>query len=202
MNIWTKLLMIGAVTGTVTAAGCAVEHEIEEVPGVVPEEMPGEVTENVDVEAAVPDDYPVDICIVSGMKLGSMGEPYEYEHEGRRILFCCAGCVGEFEDDPEKYLKKLDDAKQAAQLADAQLADYPLDVCVVSGEALDEWGDSIDHIYDGRLVRFCCNHCKGDFLENPEPFLTKLDEGTPPEPLGEPHHHHDHEGHEHHHHDH
>ncbi len=63
-------------------------------------------------------DYPLDVCVVSGAKLGSMGEPYEYKHDGRRILLCCAGCVRAIENNPEKYLKKLDEAaKEAAKKA-------------------------------------------------------------------------------------
>ncbi len=56
--------------------------------------------------AATP--YPLDVCIVSGEKLGSMGEPIVIVHEGREIKFCCAECEPAFKKDPEKYLSKLD----------------------------------------------------------------------------------------------
>lgn len=52
--------------------------------------------------------YPLDVCIVSGEKLGSMGEPITIIHEGREIKFCCDSCPPRFEEDPEKYLNKLD----------------------------------------------------------------------------------------------
>ena len=29
------------------------------------------------------------------------------DHDGKRVYFCCAGCVKAFNDDPHKYLKKL-----------------------------------------------------------------------------------------------
>ncbi len=146
------------------------------------------------------EEYPVDTCIVSGMKLGSMGDPYAHEHEGRTVYFCCAGCVGQFEANAEEMIEKLD-----RTIVAHQKKTYPLDVCVVSGEPLDEWGDPVDLVHDNRLVRFCCTGCRDDFLENPEPFLAKLDDGTPPEPPAEPHDHHhhgehDHEHHHHHHH--
>lgn len=146
-------------------------------------------------------DYPLDVCVVSGAKLGSMGEPYEYEHEGRRILLCCAGCVRAIENNPEKYLKKLDEAEEKARVVETPIADYPFDVCVVSGEPLDEWGEPIDLVHENRLIRFCCPACVSDFEKDPEKYLKKLDEGTPPEPPDEGHHHGDHDhDHEHHHH--
>jgi len=32
------------------------------------------------------------------------------DYQGKRIYFCCAGCVTEFNKDPEKYLKKMSEA--------------------------------------------------------------------------------------------
>ena len=51
--------------------------------------------------------YPLDTCIVSGEKLGSMGKPIVIEHEGQQVAFCCKSCVPKFEKDPANYLKKL-----------------------------------------------------------------------------------------------
>jgi len=56
------------------------------------------------------DSYPVDYCIVSGEKLGDMGNAYVFQYEGREVRFCCRGCKAKFLKDPAKYLKKLDDA--------------------------------------------------------------------------------------------
>ena len=55
--------------------------------------------------AATP--YSIDTCLVSGEKLGTMGEPVVIVHEGREIKFCCDSCVPEFKKNPEKYLGKL-----------------------------------------------------------------------------------------------
>jgi YHS domain-containing protein len=54
--------------------------------------------------------YPLDTCVVSGSKLGSMGEAVVLRHEGREVRFCCAGCVDTFKKDPAKYLAILDAA--------------------------------------------------------------------------------------------
>jgi YHS domain-containing protein len=54
-------------------------------------------------------DYPLDTCVVSGEKLGSMGEPYVITHEGTEVRFCCDSCLPEFKKDPDKYLAKLEE---------------------------------------------------------------------------------------------
>jgi len=51
--------------------------------------------------------YPLEVCLVSGEKLGEMGEPVVITHEGQQIKFCCKSCVPKFEKDPAKYLSKL-----------------------------------------------------------------------------------------------
>jgi len=51
--------------------------------------------------------YPLDKCIVSDEKLGSMGEPIVLVHEGQEVKFCCESCQPKFEKDPAKYLTKL-----------------------------------------------------------------------------------------------
>ncbi|MBU0679668.1 MAG: hypothetical protein KJ626_16320 [Verrucomicrobia bacterium] len=56
------------------------------------------------------DSYPLDTCVVSGEPLGSMGDYYVFQHEGREVRFCCSSCKRKFLKNPEKYLKKLDDA--------------------------------------------------------------------------------------------
>jgi len=48
------------------------------------------------------------ICPVSGAKLGGdMGVPVKVSVKGRDVFLCCAGCKGEIESDPDKYLAKL-----------------------------------------------------------------------------------------------
>ena len=68
------------------------------------------------INAGAKTDYPLATCVVSGDKLGGdMGAPvdYIYKEKGkpdRLVRFCCKDCIGDFEKDPAKYLKKLDDA--------------------------------------------------------------------------------------------
>ena len=53
-------------------------------------------------------EHPLDVCVVSGEKLGGMGDPVVIQHEGREVRFCCAVCVPKFKAEPAKYLAKLD----------------------------------------------------------------------------------------------
>ena len=65
--------------------------------------------------------YPLQTCVVSGEKLGGMGDPINYVHLNRLVRFCCPSCKDEFLKDPQAHLKKID----AAVIAE-QARDYPL----------------------------------------------------------------------------
>jgi YHS domain-containing protein len=62
--------------------------------------------------------YPLDVCVVSGEKLGEMGKPAVIQHEGREVRFCCPACVDKFKKDPAKYLKMLDEAEKKIKPAE------------------------------------------------------------------------------------
>jgi len=55
--------------------------------------------------------YPLDTCAVSGEKLGgSMGEPYVFVYEGQEVKLCCKSCLKDFNKEPAKFVKKIDEA--------------------------------------------------------------------------------------------
>ena len=58
--------------------------------------------------------YPLETCSVSDEKLGEMGKPYVMEYKGREIKFCCKSCVKDFNKNPEKFIKKLEQAESKA----------------------------------------------------------------------------------------
>ena len=58
--------------------------------------------------------YPLTTCVVSGEKLGEMGKPYTFKHEGREIQLCCKSCLKDFKKDPAKYVKKIEEAEAKA----------------------------------------------------------------------------------------
>ena len=45
-------------------------------------------------------------CPVMG---GEINEEIYADYEDKRIYFCCDGCIPEFQKDPAKYVKKLED---------------------------------------------------------------------------------------------
>lgn len=57
--------------------------------------------------------YTLDTCIVTGEKLGTMGDAVVVIREGREIKFCCKGCIKDFDKDPAKFLKQIDAAEKA-----------------------------------------------------------------------------------------
>ena len=52
--------------------------------------------------------YPLDTCLVCGMKLSTMGKPFTFVYQGQQIKVCDASEKADFEKDPAKYLKKLE----------------------------------------------------------------------------------------------
>jgi len=111
--------------------------------------------------------YPLDTCMVTGQKLGSMGDPVEYVYKNRLIRFCCAGCIDAFKKDPAKYVATLDKA-----VVEKQKAGYPTDKCVVDGTKL---GDAaVSYVTGNRLVRLCGVDCVKAFEKDPQKYLSAL----------------------------
>jgi YHS domain-containing protein len=81
----------------------------------------GADTPSADPPQAKP--YTLDTCIVSGEKLGGMGEAVVVVRDGREIKFCCKGCIKTFDKDPATFIKKIDAAEKAK--ADTKAATMP-----------------------------------------------------------------------------
>lgn len=55
--------------------------------------------------------YPLDTCVVTEETLGSKaGGPIDYLYGTRLVRFCCQDCPPKFEQDPARYLFKIDEA--------------------------------------------------------------------------------------------
>jgi YHS domain-containing protein len=94
---------------TVTTAACAILSPVSSGAEEITrqgEKNGGEVTKKDDAKP-----YGLDICIVSDEKLGEMGKPYVFVHQGQEIKLCCKDCRKKFDKEPAKYLKKLEDKK-------------------------------------------------------------------------------------------
>lgn len=89
----------------VTLIGCSNEAGPPESP------VGGEPVDNSVVEASQDTEaYPIDYCIVSGEKLGTMGDAVEVTVNDRTVKLCCTMCETKLRKDPEKYLTALDAA--------------------------------------------------------------------------------------------
>lgn len=62
--------------------------------------------------------YPLTTCVVSDEKLGEMGDPYIFDHSGQQVKLCCKKCLKKFDAEPEKYMKKINDAAAKPKEAD------------------------------------------------------------------------------------
>jgi len=49
------------------------------------------------------------ICPVSKEKVGEMGKVIKYEYNGKIYNLCCAMCIKDFKNDPEKFSKIAED---------------------------------------------------------------------------------------------
>ena len=64
---------------------------------------------------AKPKPYKLETCAVTDEKLGEMGKPYVFTHEGREMKLCCKSCLKDFKKDPAKYVKKVEQAEAKAK---------------------------------------------------------------------------------------
>lgn len=67
----------------------------------------GTTTLAEDQKAPPPKPYPLDTCLVCGMKLNEMGKPFVFVYKGREIKVCDKSEKADFDKAPKKYLKKL-----------------------------------------------------------------------------------------------
>lgn len=56
----------------------------------------------------------------------------------------------------------------------AAVKPYPLNTCLVSGEAF-EHGKPYVFVHDGQEIKLCCKDCLADFKKDPAKYLAKLD---------------------------
>jgi hypothetical protein len=75
-----------------------------------------------------------------------------------------------------QIVKTPEEKAKAAELAKT----YPLTTCLVSGDNLGGMGETIDCLYQGKLVRFCCKGCIKSFNKNPDKYLKELESPKKP----------------------
>ncbi|MFA9196864.1 MAG: hypothetical protein ACEQSM_04540 [Aliarcobacter sp.] len=78
---------------------------------------------------------------------------------------------------PQAQIVKTPEEKaKATELAKT----YPLTTCPVSGDKIGDMGETIDTLYQGQLIRFCCKGCIKSFNKNPDKYLKEIDSAKKP----------------------
>jgi YHS domain-containing protein len=103
-------------------------------------------------------------CPITG---NAIDKQYFADRNGKRVYFCCPNCAAEFNKDPDKYVKQLEDA--GVTLENAPVAQT---TCPNSGKPIDKnyFAD-----YNGKRVYFCGPGCVKAFKADPEPYMQKLE---------------------------
>ena len=91
-NLTTFLVVCAVMVTMVTLAGCKKESEptLEDVTS--------------EVRGAAEEVIAQTTCPVMG---GKINKNIFVEYKGKKVYFCCPGCVGSFAKDREKYVSKL-----------------------------------------------------------------------------------------------
>jgi len=59
--------------------------------------------------------YTLKTCPVSGDKLGEMGDGYTFSYKDREIKLCCKDCLKDFNKNPAKFVKKIEEGEAKAK---------------------------------------------------------------------------------------
>jgi len=63
--------------------------------------------------------YPTQMCVVSGERLGSMGNPVDVMYGHRLVRFCCKGCIRAYKKDPARWVAQVYSKKAAEKTSGA-----------------------------------------------------------------------------------
>jgi copper chaperone CopZ len=99
--------------------------------------------------------YPLDRCIVSDEKLGSMGEPVVFVYEGQEIKLCCKACRKDFDAEPQKFLEKIKNGGKESKKSS-------------TSEGQASGGTVVKLTVDGLVCNFCASNITKTFSKLPE----------------------------------
>ena len=102
------------------------------------------------------------------------------------VMAILVGCGGSNVDSTHGNHDHSDHEHSEMAAMDSEPADsansvskpYPLDKCVVSGEALGSMGEPTVLTHNGQVVKLCCSDCVDGFNKEPEKYLAMLKEGV------------------------
>ncbi|MFV1957860.1 MAG: YHS domain-containing protein [Planctomycetota bacterium] len=121
------------------------------------------------------------LCPVMGRKVSPTGGAVTYK--GQKVAFCCKGCLGKFQKDPERYMRmmradplafaydrpgptndELRKAREAVKSANG--------LCPVLNKLVAAKGGALTA--QGQRIAFCCPGCVAKFKADPQPYMAKM----------------------------
>ena len=63
---------------------------------------------------AKPKPYPLKTCVVTDEEIGKDPDmkPHVFTYKGQEVKLCCNGCLKDFNKEPAKFMKKIEDAQK------------------------------------------------------------------------------------------
>jgi YHS domain-containing protein len=89
------------------------------------------------------------------------------------IGFCCGGCKGKFDKEPEKFIGKCKEFKKKSAAEEISFADPINKVCPLTGKDINPT-KTVE--YEKQLIGLCCDDCKGKFEADPKKYIGKVKE--------------------------
>ena len=105
------------------------------------------------------------ICPVMG---GTINKNLYVDADGKRIYVCCAGCVEKVKENPQKYIKELEDKGITLDKTPVLQTTCPVGV-----------GKIDKNLYvdaDGKRIYVCCAGCVEKVKENPQKYIKELED--------------------------
>jgi copper chaperone CopZ len=99
--------------------------------------------------------YPLDYCVVSNEKLGSMGQPVVFIFENQEIKLCCKECRKDFDADPKKFLEKINNPSKETKTS-------------TPATTPSQSGIVVQLTVDGLVCNFCATNISKTFSKLPE----------------------------------
>lgn len=100
------------------------------------------------------------IQVTCPIKGGAIVKDAYAEKDGKKVYFCCKGCISKFNDHPEKYKAAL-------------AASYTYQTqCPVMDEEINPTVSDV--LPDGKRVYYCCKGCNKKLLADPGKYAAKL----------------------------
>jgi len=100
---------------------------------------------------------------------GKINKRLYADHGGKRVYFCCQGCIKTFKKDPEKYIKQI----EAEGITLDKTPIIPQTRCPIDGVKIDKKQHYVDH--KGKRVYACSTGCAELVKKDPAKHVKELE---------------------------